>query len=274
MIIKNKDGIQQIILEKNDVIYLTTKNCLESEFIIIECESNMLNISGDSSLIKKISGNNILEKVFIPPVISSKEIIDKCDKWLEMFKKVHDKFREILLTNKYLKMGVYMKLSFNEIDSFPYKTNKLEKITLDLMYNKTVVQECITITIDETNDDVCKYIIANVLNYYLSVNYVNYDVSHIILSLFSDYVLHPYGEPFCCNLNQFYCNEHKFSETVESIISNYKYPQYSKQLIDELKRNIHNQQLTEQFDRSIDYSKAQYEYIMSHPLILEKEKNK
>ena len=45
----------------------------------------------------------MLERVYIPPVVSSEDIINKCDKWIEMFKKVHDVFKKLVLSEKYRK---------------------------------------------------------------------------------------------------------------------------------------------------------------------------
>lgn len=42
----------------------------------------------------------MLERVYIPPVVFSEDIINKCDKWKEMFKKVHDVFKKLVLSEK------------------------------------------------------------------------------------------------------------------------------------------------------------------------------
>ena len=85
------DGIQHVILEENDKLCLTTSTALGNGAIAIEKEGDKLNIFGDAVLVNKISGEGMLEKVYMTPVLSSEEIIEKCDKWLEMFKKVHGK---------------------------------------------------------------------------------------------------------------------------------------------------------------------------------------
>ena len=275
----NENGVQYIILEKNDSIYLTTENSSISKFISVECENDMLNISGDSSLIKNINGNNILEKVFVQPVLSSEEIINKCDKWLEMFKKIHDKFRELVLKEKYLKMGVYMSLSFYEFFSSQQKNNKFERIDLDLVYNGTIIQKGITITADKTDYAIYEYLLANVLQYYLLINYADSKIPNINPSSSLYFTLFSSDKreinniaPIYCYFNQFYHCTHKYSDTVRIIINNHNLSKSSEQLIDELKRNILKQQLSEHFNKSINESIEQYEYIMSHPLILEKKK--
>lgn len=74
----------------------------------------------------------MLEKVSIPPTtLSSKEIIEKCDNWLDMFKKVHDKFKKIVLTDEYRKQNVIMELSFSRLFSFSDGNVKGRTIDLD-----------------------------------------------------------------------------------------------------------------------------------------------
>ena len=61
---ENIDGVQHIILEENDKISLKTEDAFASGSINVECENGCLNISGDSLLINKISGEGMLEKLF------------------------------------------------------------------------------------------------------------------------------------------------------------------------------------------------------------------
>ncbi len=125
---KNINGIQHIILEENDKISITAEDSHGDMTIDVECQNYGLNITGSSSLINKISGDGMIEKVFVPPVISSEEIVEKCDKWLEMFRKVHDKFRQLVLTDRYRKQNITMNLSFCEFFSVSDKNVKGRKI--------------------------------------------------------------------------------------------------------------------------------------------------
>ena len=158
-----------IVLGENDKIKIKLPNRCEA--ITIKSDGKSIDISGGSELIGSIKGTGMSEKVDIPPVISSLDIIEKCDKWLEMFRKIHDKFRELVLTDEYREQNVVMKLSFSSFFSFEDSNIKERTINLDLKQYSTIIQEGVTISIDEANEDVYAYLVANVLDYYVSKNY-------------------------------------------------------------------------------------------------------
>ena len=59
---------QYIVLEENDKIFLTTPEKLDDADIEITRKDDGISISGDSSLVKSIRGDGMLEKVYIQPV--------------------------------------------------------------------------------------------------------------------------------------------------------------------------------------------------------------
>lgn len=263
---ENVNGIQHIILNESDKVSITTESELKKMSIDIECENDRLNISGNSSLVNKISGDGMLDKVFIQPTLSSNEIIEKCDQWLEMFRKVHDKFGVLVLSNKYRQLNVTMELSFNDF-FISDKSLKGKTIELNLKQLDTIIQEGVTISVDDNNETIYKYILANVLEHYLSVNYAysivnTYDFSwnHILYSNFKRQ--NKSTVPALCNLNMFY-ESSEYSRIITSIIANHNLGQNSKQIITSLRNAIYNQQLSEKFNRSIDYSNLQFDCIMS-----------
>ena len=263
---ENVNGIQHIILNESDKVSITTESELKKMSIDIECENDRLNISGNSSLVNKISGDGMLDKVFIQPTLSSNEIIEKCDQWLEMFRKVHDKFGVLVLSNKYRQLNVTMELSFNDF-FISDKSLKGKTIELNLKQLDTIIQEGVTISVDDNNETIYKYILANVLEHYLSVNYAysivnTYDFSwnHILYSNFKRQ--DKSTVPALCNLNKFY-ESSEYSRIITSIIANHNLGQNSKQIITSLRNAIYNQQLSEKFNRSIDYSNLQFDCIMS-----------
>lgn len=263
---ENVNGIQHIILDESDKVSITTESELKKMSIDIECENDQLNISGNSSLVNKISGDGMLDKVFIQPTLSSNEIIEKCDQWLEMFRKVHDKFGVLVLSNKYRQLNVTMELSFNDF-FISDKSLKGKTIELNLKQLDTIIQEGVTISVDDNNETIYKYILANVLEHYLSVNYAysivnTYDFSwnHILYSNFKRQ--DKSTVPALCNLNMFY-ESSEYSRIITSIIANHNLGQNSKQIITSLRNAIYNQQLSEKFNRSIDYSNLQFNCIMS-----------
>ena len=95
---KKIDGVQYIILEEDDRVCITTPDELDKSQVEIKEKDKKLDISGNSSIVSSIQGDGMLEKVYIPPVVSAKKIIEKCDNWFDMFKKVHDTFKKIVVT--------------------------------------------------------------------------------------------------------------------------------------------------------------------------------
>lgn len=275
---ENINGIPHIILEENDKVSLTTEDSNGDMTIDIECQNYGLNISGDSSLINRINGDGMLEKVSIPPVLSTDEIIEKCDRWLEMFKKVHDKFRELVLTDRYRNQNITMDLSFCEFFSISDKKVRGRKIDIDLKQYGTIIQEGMTILVDEGNEGVYKYLLANVLDHYLSVNYARSTINNIDLAwnhtLYSDdREKEKFTVPMICNLSNLY-DSSEYAGIVTSMITNHNLHHSSEQVISNLKQAIYSQQLSERFNNSIDHSSKQYQYIISNsektPVLLKK----
>lgn len=263
---ENINGIQHIILEKNDKISITTEGSHGDMTVNIECQNYGLNITGSSSLINTIKGEGMLEKVFIQPTLSAGEIIDKCDQWIEMFKKVHDKFRELVLTDRYRKQNITMDLSFCEFFSFSDKNVKGRKIDIDLRQYGTIIQEGVTISIDEVNEEVYKYLLANVLHHYLSVNYAGTTINNIALDW--NHILYSNNNwpkdstaPIICSLGGLYESK-EYENIITSIITSHNLNQSPEQIIDNLRQSIYNQQLSDRFDRDINHSIKQYEHII------------
>lgn len=268
MKLENVDGVQYIILEENDKIKITTENSHEDRALNVECQNNGLNISGSSSLINSINGDGMLEKVYIQPTLSADEIIDKCDQWIEMFKKVHDKFRELVLTDRYRKHNITMDLSFYTFSSHSQsKIVKGRNIDINLMQYNTIIQEGVVVSIDEVNEDIYKYLLANVLDYYLSINYEGILINNMDINW--DQTLYSSTEkqenstiPMICGLSCLY-ESREYERIVTSIITNHNLNQSSKQIIDNLRQAIYNQQVSARFNNSINYSSKQYEHIIS-----------
>lgn len=186
------------------------------------------------------------------------KLLKKCDQWLEMFKKVHDKFRELVLTDRYRKQHIVMNLSFCKFFSFSDKNVKGRTIDIDLKQYDTIIQEGVTISLDEVNKVVYKYLLANVLDHYLSVNYAGTTINNIDIDW--NYTL--YSDSSFCSLSGLYESE-EYGRIVTSIIANHNLNQSSEQIIDNLRQAIYNQQLIECFDSGINHSIKQYEHIIS-----------
>lgn len=260
------DGEQFIILEDNDKVCLTTSGKLGKNSITITENKDKINLFGDSALVNSIRGKGMLEKVYIPPVISSEDIISKCDKWLEMFKQVHDVFRKLVLSEKYRKQNITMELSFTQFFFWTDSNIKGNSINLDLKQYGNIIQEGVTISVDEINTDIYAYLMANVLDDYISKNYNDTQIDYLDIdwnhTLYSNTDT-PRGQtiPMLSTLSTLY-DSVDYSKIVTSLLGCHNLGVPVDQIISNLRNRITSQQLSERIDKSIDYSSRQYEYVV------------
>lgn len=257
---ENVNGVEQIILEPNDKIKITIEDN-ERCSVDIDCTDEGLNISGSSSLINKISGYGMLEKVIVPPFISAEKIQKMCDEWFESFKVVHDKFRELVLTEKYHDQNIYMELFFSDFSFF--SGSKRMKINLDLKRMGVIIQEGMTITIDDTNATLAQYLLACVLDHYVSKNYANSSIDLDDYNYYQNLYSNEKERNWCPIVAKMGGIDSKTgcNFIITSIITNHNLESSSDQLIANLKRNIRNQQLHDCFESGIKHSNKQLEYI-------------
>lgn len=252
------NGTTCIILEENDNVFLKTN--ASDKKIKVSCNDKKINISGSSSIIGSIQGEGMLEKIYLPPVISSEEIIRKCDRWIEMYKEIHDKFKELVLSQEYIDERVAMVLSFGK--SYLFNCDDcFYTIDLDLQQYGNNIKEGVTISVDDSN--IYAYLIANVLDYYLSNNYLNKKVDFLTWNwgLTSDVVVPRGGQiPICSSLNILGETTY-YSQIVTAIIGNHNLGESSEQLIFNLRNKISNQPLSEKIESSIKHTEQQYELI-------------
>lgn len=181
-----------LVLDRLDGIYLTTEEYVGSKVIKVECDGSKLRFSGTGEIAEEIVGEDMLEKVTFPKLLSKEEVIEKCDIWLEMFKKVHDTFCSLVLTKKYQeeKVGMTLLIS-NDLDEFD-KTKEKRKISLALMTHQNMIQKGVSIsTVGEENETLFPYLALHVVKHYLSKNYnkfIQYSEDSLSFLLTSDYV--------------------------------------------------------------------------------------
>ena len=245
---------------------MTTPEELHNSNIEVEKSDKVINISGSSSIVDTISGEGMLEKVYIPPIVSSQEIIANCDKWLEMFRKVHDKFRELVLSERYRKQNIVMRLSFSQLLSLSDK-KKSKKIELNLKQHGAIIQEGVQIIVDEASEDIYAYLVANVLDYYVSKNYANSQIDY--LNPMWDWALSSNIKKATGESKPMFSDLRLLLESVEyeniiiNILGNHNLGKTSSQMIFNLKNKITNQQLGDRIMNSINHSTGQYHYIVS-----------
>ena len=79
--------------------------------------------------------------------------------------------------------------------------------------------------------------------------------------LYSDKEKDGYTKPIMCDLFTLY-ESNELASLVSKLIANHNLNQSSEQIIGNLKQEIHNQQMSERFSDSFDYSTTQYGYIV------------
>ena len=258
------NGIQYIVLEENDKVCITTPDELNKTQIEINEKEKKLDISGNCSIVNSIKGDYMLEKIYIPRVLSSREIIEKCDKWFNMFKQVHDVFKKMVLSNEYREQNITMELSFTKFISMVDKNIKGRIISLDLKQHSIIIKEGVTISIDEENEDIYSYLVACVIDYYISQNYGDekIDLMRFNGALYSN-VKRDRGNvvPMIAFLGTL-TESIEYSRIISSIICNHNLGESSEQIIDNLKNSICNQQISDRIDSNINYSSKQCEHIL------------
>lgn len=246
---KIKNGEQYIILEENDKINLATKNGAME--INVNRQNGKLDISGNSEIINSIKGDGILDKINFPTTVSKEEIIKACDHWLKMFEEMHDKYKELVLTEKYREQGVSMHLTFEEVFS-PNEKLIAKNIALKLKKGNILIQDGVSITIPTSGDDIYKYLIASVLNYYISKNYEDTPINDkncIDNVLHSKYYDGTSSSPMMAHANYLYNSQ--FFDTTKRITTQHNLGFASEQLIRDLKEDIHSQILGENFETDL-----------------------
>lgn len=263
MKIEKIDGKIYITLEHNhETVNIGILN--NNEVISITKNGVQLDISGSSNIVNSINGDGMLKKVYLPPDMSSKEIIEKCDIWLDLFKKIYDKFAELVVTDKYKDQRIYVDLSFNEF-KFIDTGKSCKTINLDLKQFGTLIQEGVSISLDAKNEDVYAYLVANVLDYFIKNNFNGNEIKY----LSSDYTrclysIRPRGK-MVANLTILYDNS-RLKEIITSILCLHNLGISGDQIIDNLRNIISHQPIEDKLDSGIAYTEQQYKHIFKDEL--------
>lgn len=261
------DGVQCVVLEEGEKIYITTPNKVNQSKIEIKGQGERIDISGNSSIVNAIHGEGMLEKVCISPVVlSSEEIIKKCDLWLDMFKQVHDAFKKLVLMDKYREQQVTMELSFPIFPKITDRDDKGRRIRLNLKQYSKTLNEGVTISIDDANEDVYSYLVASALDYYVSQNLKGQQIDMMDFnSILYSNKKHKRGTPvpMLARLGSL-TESPKYREIVNKILINHNVGESSEQLIANLRNMISNQQISDRVDSDINNSSIQYELILKN----------
>ena len=114
------------------------------------------------------------------------------------------------------------------------------------MQYETIIQEGVTISIDEENENIYAYLMANVLSYYLSKNYNGTEIDYLSFNwngtLYSN-IETPIGEtrPIISRLSPLY-NSINYARIVKSLLRNHNLGIPADQIISKVKFLINNYQ--------------------------------
>lgn len=208
MELKKNDDKFYVILEENEKVYLG--NHSEEQFLQVNNKDNQFVITGDSSLISSIRGEGMLEKVYIPPVFSQKEILGYCDEWLQQFYVVHDLFKKLVLSPKYFSKRARHHLEFDAESRY---------IGLHVTHSGSVIHEGPSIFAHSENEDVYRYLVLNVLNYYLQKNFSD-DIMNSD-DFINNYSLFSSTHPFVINTHLYSFYQNGYGDLIDQIIKTF-----------------------------------------------------
>lgn len=167
MKIKEIDGVQNIILEENDRVILRSPE--QASGVEVSYNNGLLDIESNAGIINQIKGAGLLEKVYIPPVITSEEIVGMCDEWFSIFDECLEHFGKIVDSSDKNTGLLSLRLSFNEY--FDYNSNRKGRtINLELVNSMgALVHKGISIEVDNNDEDIYKYLYTLVVSKFLEV---------------------------------------------------------------------------------------------------------
>lgn len=252
------NGVKYLILGADEKICISTG--YESNVVKIENSYGNLTISKCNKTLNEVIFDNDQSN------IDYLSIFEKCDKWLECFYDIHDKFVEVVLSKGYNKKNVRMELSFGEYTS--ENGTKCRTINLDLKHFENIVEEGITISLDENSKDIYQYLVANVLDYYINQNYIiecssiDYNNDNFSFILYSSYE-NTVGScpPILANLQALHTSD-SLTSIVKSIIECHNTNKSTKDIIVNLRVKISNETKDNSLNRCIKESYRQYQLIM------------
>lgn len=167
MTIEDTEGVKSILLEDNEKIIISTPGSFRN--ITVINNDDLLNIVGSSDIIGCIKGRGLLDKVYIPPVVPREEILEKCDEWLAMFDRVLKYFSGFVEEEKSLAEKIQLLVYFGEYS--PLDTgNSGQTIKISLASKYGVILEGVSIEVDNQNENIYKYLVAEVISRFLSLN--------------------------------------------------------------------------------------------------------
>ena len=261
MKIEDIDGTKAIILEENDTLILRTPNKPAS--VEVRYKDGSLDIEGPSSIIREIRGQGLLEKVHIPPVLPSEEILANCDEWFDLFSQCLNYFSILVVSDQYREQSMTMEVRFTKV--FDSKTSStLGTIKLLLSHLGTPIQEGPSIIVDEKNESVYKYLCGLVISKYIETNCnfepINTGISWNKAIYSADYA-HCKPVPKKMDLYNL-IEEWGYQDFILSLLKCHNLNIEPDQVLNNLRCDIAPQAFeSDFFDRSLARSRRQYSHI-------------
>ena len=261
MRIEKINNEEYIILEENDTIKIALPNKVEK--LVIRRTNNKLDVLGNADIVNYIKGNGMLAKLEMKPFTSKEDIIKKCDDWFEKYKVVYDEFKELINSSNYFR-GTYLRITeYETVHLFKDDIDKGTSIILN-PNSYLICSDNVSIDINYNNSDILAYVLAIVLDHFISKNYNNEIVSYNRVddksTLYSVNRKEDFEITAECNI--IYIPK-QYDYIINEIINIHNKGESSKDFIDILKKCILDQPLDSKFRSSIDRTNILYDRIIS-----------
>jgi len=221
------NGVPVVILENGDELKVATNK--DTTPVSISCESNQIDIAGDSSIVNHIDPN-FMDKIFIPKKMSRQSILTEYDRWLAQFDEALDIFSCLLSKEdmKYKDVGIKLR----------YLDNKNSYIImLSLWAHRKTIQCGPYIEIDKGDEGMAGYFIGYTLYSYIKTLYTSEDlnIDDIQREDSLPEVDHPkFPKAYSCDLSLL----HGFSGLAYGIIYNFKLGFSPESIFDSYKERV------------------------------------
>ena len=165
------DKTIHVILDEGEKVVVTTPQSFCKNALQIENQQQKFILSGNSELVQEIKGESLKEKITDHPTFSKEEILEKCDLWLNEFKKINDLFYAMALVPKYFDKNAYLLLEFSTSSYLSRPNEKRNNIGLSFYKDGKQIQKGIDISIPEENKEIYQYLMTATLSYFLAMNF-------------------------------------------------------------------------------------------------------
>ena len=251
MKIQEKDNKKVIILDENESVSLVATGKRQTNGISVTNIDGRMDVKADPAAINSLNDN-------------PNSILEKCDRWFDAFVKVHDMFRKLALSDRCKKMRINMQVAVSQYVNVKKDNDMGKCIDIDLKRYRDRIQDGPSLEIPQENEDVFKYMLVRVMDYYLAKNF-----GKIMVDLPNnwDYTLYSpdhveYEEVFPLELKlSILRNLPEYQELIRMVIYKFNLGLPIKPMIEELKNKIVDSGPVTHIDDSVEYSERQWNQL-------------